>query len=134
MLGWWRLISSEIELRGSAVREPMYRTPPCGYLYFSDEGRMITVIEATGRARPGTQSELADAFLSTAAYTGKYCIEADRWTTHVDAAWTPWWTGTDQERSFRLESSWLHVVSAWYASPMHEGRMARACLTWMRGV
>lgn len=60
----------------------MYATEPCGYIYFGAEGRMITVIEATGRKRPTDRNEFADALLASAAYTGRYRVDGNRWTTH----------------------------------------------------
>jgi hypothetical protein len=133
LVGWWRLLSCEIEFRDSGRREPMYATDARGYIYFGAEGRMITVIEATGRERPTDRNGFADAFLASAAYTGRYRLDGDRWTTRVDVAWNPWWTDTDQERMFRLESGQLHVESAWYSSPMHANQWVRACLSWTRG-
>jgi hypothetical protein len=132
LLGWWRLLSCDVEFQDSGVREPMYGVPAHGYIVFGPEGRMMTVVAAAQPQTQRTQDERAAPLHSMAAYAGSYRIEAERWVTSVDVAWSADWTGTEQERSFRIESDRLHVVSPRYSSPLHDGRVVRACLVWTR--
>lgn len=132
LLGWWRLVSCDVEFHDSGAREPMYHTPARGYIVFSPSGRMMTVIEAEGRPPPETDTDHVAAMRSMAAYTGTYRVHADRWVTQVDVSWNAGWTGTEQHRSFHLSAGRLHVLSPWYGSPLHGGRMVRALLIWSR--
>jgi hypothetical protein len=132
LLGWWSLTSNEIEFRDGGARESMYGSPSRGYLIFTAEGRMMTCIEAEGRSPPTTEAEYARAFCSTCAYSGLYRVEGNRWQTVLDACWNPGWSGTLQERFFRIEADALHVTSPWYVSPLHSGREVRAHISWKR--
>lgn len=132
LLGWWRLVSCDVEFRDSGSREPMYQSQARGYIVFCPTGRMMTVIEAAGRTPPETELEHVAAMRSMAAYTGTYRVQGNDWVTLVDAAWNAGWTGTEQHRSFHLSEGQLHVVSDWYSSPLHGGRVVRALLNWER--
>jgi hypothetical protein len=96
----------------------MYRAPVHGYIVFTAEGRMMTVIRSEGSG--------------VVAYTGCYRVEADQWITQVDVASIPVWTGTAQARSFRIDGEQLHVCSDWLASPPHGGRYIRPRIVWKR--
>jgi hypothetical protein len=132
LLGWWALTANDIEFRDGRAREPMFGGPSRGYLIFTAEGRMMTCIEAEGRSPPTTEADYARAFCSTCAYSGLFWIEGNRWTTILDACWNPGWSGTVQERFFRIEADALHVTSPWYVSPLHGGREVRALISWKR--
>jgi hypothetical protein len=131
LLGWWKLVSCEVELQATGSHEPMYDTPAHGYLVFAPEGRMMTVIEAAHRTADARHREYVDGQRGT-AYTGSYRVSGDQWFTQVDAASLVGWTGTLQERSFRIVSGRLHVCSAWCVSPLHGGQTVRARLVWER--
>jgi hypothetical protein len=132
LLGWWTLMSNDIEFRNDGSREPMFGVQSCGYLIFTAEQRMMTCIEAVGRVMPRTDAEFVQAFRSTCAYSGLYRIEGDRWITTIDACWNPGWSGTIQERYFRINADHLYVTSTWYVSPLHGNREVRALIAWKR--
>jgi len=118
LLGWWQLAACDLEFQDSGRYEPMYSAPVHGYIVFTSEGRMMTVIQSDGSI--------------PIAYTGRYRVEADQWITQVDAASIPVWTGTDQARRFRIDAGELHVNADWYASPTHGGRTVRPRIVWKR--
>ena len=109
----------------------MYDAPAQGYIVFSPEGRMMTVVEAERRQTPAGDREPAQGYRGM-AYTGRYRVTGDQWLTDVDAASIVGWTGSIQERTFRIESGRLHVCSAWCVSPLHGSRTVRAWLIWKR--
>ncbi len=131
LLGWWQLVSCEVELQESGSRAPMYDSPACGYIVFAPDGRMMTVIEAVDRDPHFADGERPPAWHGM-AYTGRYRVAGNRWLTDVDAASIAGWKGTVQERSFRIESDRLHVCSDWCLSPQHGGQTVRARLVWKR--
>ena len=123
LLGWWELVSCEVEFQASAERVLMYDTPAHGFLVFEPGGRMMALVEARysdARAPRGM------------AYTGRYRVNGNQWLTDVDAACGMEWTGSIQERFFEIESDRLHVCSAWCVSRHHGGETVRAWLVWKR--
>jgi hypothetical protein len=118
LLGWWQLVTCDVEFRDSGCREPMFSAPAQGHIVFTADGRMMTVIQSEGSG--------------VVAYSGRYQLEADRWITQVDVASIPGWTGTAQARSFRIDAGQLHVSSDWLASPRHGGRTIRPRIVWKR--
>lgn len=132
LLGWWKIESDDVEFQSDGRREPMFGTAPRGYLVFTAERRMMVYVEAQDRIAPATEAECARAYRSMCAYSGMFEIEGSRWITSVDVAWNGAWAGTRQMRRFFFDDERLHVISDWYSSPLHEGRVARAHLVWRR--
>src|SRR5689334_20432493 len=81
LLGWWQLVSCEVELRASGQRRPMYDAPARGYIVFAPDGRMMTVVEVLHR-RSNDNMPASRGM----AYTGRYQVTGDQWLTQVDAA------------------------------------------------
>jgi hypothetical protein len=57
LVGTWRLVSFETEFRDSGERRPDFGKNPVGYVIFTDQGRMMGLIEAEGRPLPKTDEE-----------------------------------------------------------------------------
>lgn len=132
IIGTWRLVSQEWEDRGTGKRIHGIGENPTGYIIFTPEGRMMTVITGEGRKASNTEQDRARLFDSMSAYTGRYRFEGDKWITKVDVAWAPNRVGTEQVRFFRLEGDRLYVTSAWMPTPSGTGGTGRAILTWER--
>jgi Lipocalin-like domain len=49
LLGAWKLVSFEMEYQASGKRKFVYGEEPKGYIIFTSEGRMMTVITGEGR-------------------------------------------------------------------------------------
>jgi hypothetical protein len=132
LIGWWRLVSCDVEFRDSHTSASMYKAPVQGYLVFSPDGRMMAFAAARPQGIPVSDKECADAYRCLTVYSGTYRVEGDKWVTDVDAAWYEGWIGTGQERMFRIESGQLKVTSQWYSSPLHGNAVVRAHLLWAR--
>jgi hypothetical protein len=130
VVGIWKLMSWEVEFQDSGKREPLYGTHPSGYIIFTPQGRMMTLLEGEGRKTPQTNDERAKAFQSMLAYSGTYTVEGDRWTTKVDASWNPAWRGTEQSRKFKIEGGRLYVIAMWQPQPNFGGRVGRGVLSF----
>lgn len=131
LVGTWKLISFENEFQDGTERRSMMGTTPAGYLVFTPEGRIMSIVEAEGRKAPQTDEEAATAFRTMFAYTGTVCLNGDRWATKVDVAWNPAWHGTEQVRTFKLDGDRLEVTSAWGMSVNLE-KITRGIVVWER--
>jgi Lipocalin-like domain len=133
LVGIWKLVSYDVEFQATGERKPMYGKNPTGYLIFASEGRMMGLITAGGRKPGETDQDRAALSRTMIAYTGTYHVEADKFTTKVDASWNESWTGTNQVRFYKLDGNRLDIIAAWAPSGNLEGRpIVRGILTWER--
>ena len=131
LVGTWKLVSFENEFQDGTGRQSMMGTSPTGYIIFTAEGRMMSIVEAEGRISPKSDEEAAAAFRTMFAYTGVVQLSGDRWATTVDVAWNPAWHGTEQVRTFKLEGDRLEVTSSWGTS-VNLGKVTRGIVVWKR--
>ena len=131
IVGTWKLVSFVNEFQDGSERGAAYGKQPTGYIIFTPDGRMMSIVEAEGRKPPQTDEDRAAAFRTLISYTGAYHFEGNKFITKVDVAWNPAWVGTVQERFFVLTGDRLEVISPWVMSP-NLGKMTRATLTWER--
>jgi len=132
IVGSWKVVSFDVEFQDSGERRAIYGKSPRGYIVFTPEGRTMSYLEAETRKAPTTDEERVGAFRTMLAYTGKYRIEGDKFTTSVDGAWNVAWVGTDQVRTFKLEGNRLEIVTQWNPAPMYNNRVTRGVLVWER--
>jgi hypothetical protein len=116
LIGVWHLISYQTEFQDGSPKRAMFGEHPTGYIIFTREGRLMTVIEAEDRKAPATDSDRATLLKTLIAYSGTYRIEGGRWIAHIDTAWNPAWDGTEQVRSFQIDGNRLTVRSTWQAA------------------
>ena len=129
--GVWRLLAYEIEIQATGQKEPVMGKNPTGYVIFTPEGRVWFVLTGEGRKPAKTLEERAALLDSLVAYTGTYRIEEDKWITSVEVAWNPAWVGTEQARSFKVESDRLSVLTPWRIMPnWAEKGMTRSIITF----
>ena len=131
VVGTWKLVSFVNEFQDGSESRAAYGNRPTGYIIFTADGRMMSVVEAEGRKPPDNDEQRASAFRTIIAYTGMYRLDGDKFTTKVDVSWNPAWVGTEQVRDYRLQGNQLTVVSPWVMSP-NLGKMTRATVTWER--
>jgi hypothetical protein len=131
LVATWKLVSSENEFQDGTERRSMMGATPTGYIIFTPEGRMMSIVEAEGRKAPETDQEAAAAFRTMFAYTGIVQLDGNRWATKVDVAWNPAWHGTEQVRTFKLDGDRLEVTSAWGMS-VNLGKVTRGVVVWER--
>lgn len=131
--GWWKLVSFKVETHGSKELQQPFGEHAVGRIVFSPNGQMIAVITAEGRASGPSDADHIALYNSMLAYTGKYRIEGEKFITTVDASWNEAWTGTEQERTYKINDNCLDIVSAWAAHPMDENSPpVRGILSWCR--
>lgn len=133
LCGSWRLVSFEMEFQVSKQREYPYGIDPAGYLVLTPEGRMMALITAKDRQLGQSDAQLAALFRTMMSYTGRYRVEDDRFITKVDVSWNQAWTGSEQERNFRIEGDRLEIVSGWIPHlGLPDKPLMRGILTWKR--
>jgi len=83
LTGSWKLTSWTIQIIGGDLTEP-FGPNPKGRAVFTADGYVAFVIVAANR-KPATNNEESAALLkSLLAYTGRFTIEGDKFTTKVD--------------------------------------------------
>ena len=94
LLGSWKLESLQLRMEDTGEVVEPFGPDPRGSIIFTLDGRMMTVITASRRTLPTTETETAAAFRGMMAYTGRFTVERDRVCIEVDAAWSPAWEET----------------------------------------
>src|SRR5713101_2118379 len=88
---------------------------------------MMSLLISEGRKAPQTDEERSAAYRSMVAYTGRYNVEGNKWTTKPDVAWNEGWM-MDQVRYFKLDGDRLVVETALATNP-NLGKVVRVTLT-----
>lgn len=117
VVGTWRLVSYDVEVRSTGETFPAMGDRPSGYTIFAPGQRVWFMLTGEGREAGESEREKARLLETVIAYTGRYRIEGDTWITAVDVAWNPAWVGTEQRRRFRLEGDRLQVLTPWRVMP-----------------
>jgi hypothetical protein len=130
LFGTWKVISAVVEDERTKEQTPLYGERPRGYLIFLPSGRMMALVVSDERKPPQTDEDRASAYRSMVAYTGKYTIEGNKWTTRPDVAWNEGYM-TDQVRYFKFDRDRLIVETAPEMSPDF-GKVVRFIVMWQR--
>ena len=133
LLGTWSLVSYVREVLATGERTKPFGDDPYGYLLYLPEGRMYAIFAGrpapSGLPRAGI--EAPESGPPVVAYAGPYTADHERIVHHVDIAWNPAWTGTDQVRFYTLEGDVLTITTAPYQSYL-DGQDGRSVLTWRK--
>ena len=135
IIGTWKLISALLTTLGGGSRK-LFGETPSGFLTYTGDGRMTAILAAGGRqalsvADPvaAPAAERAEAFATFTAYAGRYTVDGDRITHHVEVSLFQNWAGTDQVRFAKLEGRRLTLTTP----PMSiGGEQLVVELTWER--
>lgn len=130
LFGTWKVLSAVVEDVQTKEKTPLYGEHPKGYLIFLPSGRMISLLVSEGRKVAQTDQERAYAFRSMVAYTGRFTVEGNKWTTKPDVAWNEGYM-MDQVRYFKFDRDRLIVETAPAMSPDF-GKVVRFSVVWQR--
>ena len=135
LLGTWKLVSAVREEIPSGAKSDLFGSDPQGFLNYSPDGRMIALITrgdrkpaASGRPTPAEAEAL---FRSMLSYAGRYTVDGDVVTHHVDISWNQSFTGGVQKRHFKFEGNRLQLSPPPSPDPL-DGRMSMRKLIWER--
>ena len=134
LYGTWRLVRFGRIAAATGERSEDFGKHPSGYLTYTRDGRMIAVLVKEGRKKfadlsKATDAERAELFNGVVAYAGKFTLDGNRVTHHVDVSWNETWTGTEQIRNITLEGRKLFIRSEPRASG-YDGKLVTAEIEW----
>jgi hypothetical protein len=131
LAGSWKLNSWTIQIIGGEFTEPLGPNPK-GRAVFTTDGYVAFVAVAPNRKPAANDIESAALLKSLLAYTGKFTIDGDKFTTKVDISWNELLTGQEQVRFFKLEGDKLTIRTAEQASAVYPGKRVVGTLAWER--
>ncbi len=120
LIGSYLLLSAERIRPDGGIDRP-YGADPQGYIVFTAEGLMLSILAEAGRPplsgpdlltgeRAGKASEeIAQAFQSFGAFAGRYEVHGDEVTNNLELSLYPNWSGTAQVRKWELDGSVLSL-------------------------
>jgi hypothetical protein len=132
LFGAWKLISIQFVITDTGESMHMYGADPLGYIVFTPDERMMTIITSSGRNALDGEAGDAALFRSMMAYCGPFRIEGSQFITKVEVSWHPQWLGTEQARNFAVADDILSITTAETFHPMFPGRKGRGVLKWQR--
>jgi Lipocalin-like domain len=90
IFGIWKMVSMEWEVQETGDRVPFIMVMnPAGYLIYTPEGRMMTIVTREGRKPSITTQDRAKLFDTMSAFTGMYRLEGDKCIIKVNVASAP---------------------------------------------
>jgi hypothetical protein len=113
LIGSWRLISATATSAAGERDTHPFGGQPSGLLSYMADGRMTVMIAYDGRALltgdrvSAPSAERAEAYATFFAYAGRYRVDGDRVTHHVEIASVPNWVGTDRVHVMALHGNRL---------------------------
>jgi hypothetical protein len=134
LYGVWKLTSFKLKIVGENESErDVWGPNPKGYLILMPNGRMMALVTAANRKPPTNDADSAMLQKTMSAYTGKYTIEGDKWTTVVDLHHNEIWVGQPpQVRYFKVEGNKLTVRVPEQPSGLFPGKRITSTLEWVR--
>ena len=135
IVGTWRLVSwIEEETESKAVHKN-FGDNPLGVLTYTSDGRMMTIFADPSRKPPAapkpTNAEAAQLYVTMVAYAGRYTLEGEKITHHIDISWNQAWNGTDQWRYIELKNDRLALKTPPFVSPFLNKEIV-ASVIWER--
>lgn len=131
LVGSWRLSTWVIQIIGGEATEP-FGPNPKGRAVFTADGYVAFIVVAPNRKPSSNNEESAALLKSLLAYTGKFTIDGDKFTTKVDISGNELLTGQDQVRFYKLEGDRLSIRTAEQVSTVYVGKKVVGTLIWER--
>jgi hypothetical protein len=131
--GTWRVVSWLTKFDGGDTVEP-FGPNPKGRLVLTPDRHWIIILTGANRKPAKTADEKAALLDSMLAYSGKYTVEGDRITTHVEMSSNEIYTGPNQNqtRFFRIEDDKLTLRTPEIVSAVRPGQKAVGTITFER--
>jgi maltose alpha-D-glucosyltransferase/alpha-amylase len=123
LLGTWQLQSLVSEVIATGQRSSPFGDHPDGYLSYSPDGRMYSIVVTENRAKPrnaeATDEEKLKLQDSMIAYGGTYTVSGKAVLYDVDISWNQSWTDTHQLRFYKLDDDTMTLTTAPARSPIN---------------
>jgi hypothetical protein len=121
LLGTWKLQSLVSEAIATGRRSNPFGDHPDGYLSYSPDGRMYSIVVMESRPNPPDADPTDEEKLrqeSIIVYGGTYTANGEAVFDNVDISWNQSWTGTRQVRFYKLDGDTLTLTTAPARSPI----------------
>lgn len=132
-LGTWALQSWIAEDLETGQKTSPFGEHPQGYLSYGTDCRMYAILVKDDRKPPAalvpTDAEKIELYAGVISYAGTYAIDGNKVSHRIDTSWNQAWTGTTQEREFKVDGRTLYIRSAPARSPL-SGRQTVFSLVW----
>jgi hypothetical protein len=133
LVGTWKLVSaSSTTSTGERIEAP-YGVGPVGYLTYTADGRINSVISYGGR-KPlsmggGKIEEQVEAFKTFLAYAGRYSLSGDKVIHHIEVSSIQNYVDRDLIRTVKFEGDRITLITP--PTPVN-GKVQTIELVWQR--
>jgi hypothetical protein len=133
LVGTWKLVSASSTTSTGERKEAPYGPSPVGFLTYTADGRVTALISHGGRKSlsfgGGTLEEQGEAFKTFLAYAGRYTLNGDKVTHHIEISSIQNYVGKDLVRSVNFQGDQIILVTP--PTPVH-GKIQTVELIWQR--
>jgi len=115
LVGNWKLVSASSSTSKGERDETPYGQGPTGFLTYSDDRRVTALISYGSRtslpAGGGSQEEQAEAFKTFLAYAGRYTLDGDKVTHHIEISSIQNYVGKNLVRSVKFQDDQITLTT-----------------------
>ena len=132
LVGTWKLVSASSTTSKGERSETPYGLNPVGFLTYSDDGRVTSLISYGERKLLSVASrteEQAEAFNTFLAYAGRYTLSGDKVTHHIEVSSIQNYVGKDLVRNIKFVRDQIVLITP---PTMINGKIQAIELTWQR--
>jgi hypothetical protein len=132
LVGTWKLVSASSTTSKGERNETPYGAGPAGFLTYTEEGRVTSVVGYGGRkplSIDATLEERAEAFDTFLAYTGQYTLSGEKVIHHIEISSIQNYVGKDLVRSIKFDGNRITLVTP---PTLVNGKIQTIELTWQR--
>jgi hypothetical protein len=133
LVGTWKLIGASSTTSAGERIETPYGVGPTGFLTYTAEGRISSVISYGGR-KPlslggGKMEEQVEAFKTFLAYAGRYSLKGDQISHHIEVSSVQNFVDRDLIRTIKFEDDRITLTTP--PTPVN-GKIQTLELVWQR--
>ncbi|MGA8439318.1 MAG: lipocalin-like domain-containing protein [Candidatus Sulfotelmatobacter sp.] len=132
LVGTWKLVSASSTTSKGEKNESPYGIDPTGFLTYTAEGRVTSLIGYGGRKSlsiGATAEEQAEAFNTFLAYTGRYTLSGDKVTHHIEISSIQNYVGKNLVRNLKFDGDRIALVTP---PTLVNGKIQTIELIWQR--
>ena len=123
LVGTWKLVSASSTTSTGERKEAPYGPSPVGFLTYTADGRVTALITLA------SLEEQAEAFKTFLAYAGRYTLNGDKVTHHIEISSIQNYVDKDLVRSVNFQGDQIILVTP--PTPVH-GKIQTVELIWQR--
>jgi hypothetical protein len=132
LVGTWKLVSASSTTSKGEKNETPYGVGPAGFLTYAEEGRVTSLISYGGRKSlsiSATPEDQAEAFSTFLAYTGRYTLNGDKVTHHIEISSIQNYVGKDLIRGVKFDGDRITLTTP---PTLVNGKIQTIELIWQR--